>query len=306
MLGNVAIGGASGAGRGVLLAVSVSACIATGCGGVVRRDGLDDNGSSGQAGSGVVPPAGGAAGVGAAGFGGSVGGTGMGGGSGFSGGGSGGSAGSAGVVGSAGSAGSGTLGAAGSGGMGGLEVCDSRTCGPVNSPGGQLAMCCAESGNLPSIPRCGVDMGSLTGVDLDFYEPCQPKHQPGVPDAACETLVVSVAGGMASIQQGCCRTDVGVCGFQVDHISSGRTRIDPELGCVSATVSVFPRPLTRCGQAPRPHWVRCECTDGSIHGLCLAAGCGAAFDQGGVCAQACGGWDNRVSFECRDNDPRCR
>jgi hypothetical protein len=92
----------------------------------------------------------------------------------------------------------------------------------------------------------------------------------------------------------------------MDRIGSGPGQVDLELGCVSATVSLVPRPVTPCGQAARPHYLSCACTDGTTHEFCLAAGCGSAFDQGGVCAQACGGWENRASLGCVDNDPRCR
>jgi hypothetical protein len=289
------VGRPAGSGKGVLLAVGFWAATAAGCGGVVRRGDLDDDGSSGQAGNGPVPPVGGAAGVGTAGFGGSAGTTQPGGASGLGGGGSNGIGGTGGRISNG-----------GSGGIDGFFSCGTHTCGPVNFPGGRLPVCCPEPNvSYPSTPRCGVDMGSLNGVNLEFHESCQPKHQPSAPDAACESLVVSARGDV-STQQGCCRTDVGICGFQVDRIGSGPGQIDLELGCVSATVSLVPRPVTPCGQAPRPHYLLCECTDGTTHEFCLAAGCASGIDQSGVCAQACGGWENRSRLGCSDDYPRCR
>jgi hypothetical protein len=147
-------------------------------------------------------------------------------------------------------------------------------------------------------------MGAV-GSGLVRCDRSQAKHQPGMPDAACENLVIS-AMGADSIQQGCCRTDVGICGFQVDRVGSGSSAIDLELGCVSGTVSLSPRPVTLCSQAPRPHYLECECTDGTKHEFCLSAGCASGLEQSGICAQACGGWDNRLGAGCSDSDRRCR
>jgi hypothetical protein len=204
---------------------------------------------------------------------------------------------------------SGTSGSGGSGGSAGFATCGRAVCAPADLPpaSGQLSGCCPD----PSSTRapgagCGVDTQALNALGANFYPSCQAREQPGARDPAClETVIFPFDGDVQSFSP-CCRTDVGICGLDVRRMGRARRAFVLPLGCVSATLSPDPRPVTICGQAPRPHHLSCACADGSKHEFCLAAGCGAFSEQNSVCAQACGGWDNQVEAYCSDDAPRCR
>src|SRR5688500_11710303 len=149
-------------------------------------------------------------------------------------------------------------GGAGTQGAGGIAQgnCGKVVCSPSEFMGERLPSCCAEAGHdQPGASRCGIQTGAIRGMDLDLHTSCEPQHQPGVLDATCVNLAVSVAGS-TSVQQGCCRTDVGVCGFQMDQLGPGLGNLD--LGCVGAAVSRVPPPVTFCGRGARPHYLACD------------------------------------------------
>lgn len=233
---------------------------AVACGGSVEKRSPD---ADGLAGSGAVPPAGGA---------------------------------------------SGTGGPGGAGGSAGFVTCGRALCAPADFPpsSGQLSACCPapSSGQAPGA-GCGIDTEALSGFGVGFSPSCQPREQPGTPDAACVETVVLPFNGDVEDFSGCCRSDVGVCGYTVGRMGHGHDAFVVPLGCVSALLSPDSRPVVPCGHVPRPHHLVCECRDATKYEFCLVAGCGSTHEQDSVCAQACGGWLNRVSKSCSENDPRC-
>ncbi|HEY6081471.1 MAG TPA: hypothetical protein VIW29_21800 [Polyangiaceae bacterium] len=107
--------------------------------------------------------------------------------------------------------------------------------------------CCAGAGE----DACGLDTRFLALTGTSFDDQCQAKAQPGPIDESCPTPPASqipFGSGMATLDEfpGCCRSDSGTCGVQVNKISvSGISLSTFGLGCVDAA-PFFP------GAAPVP------------------------------------------------------
>ncbi len=129
--------------------------------------------------------------------------------------------------GEAGNAGSGGSGAAGSGGTPSEIECGSNTCEPQMILGEVIPACCAAEG------ACGLDASFLSSFGPTFEEPCQPRDQPGELDPGCpESEAVEVPdAGLPIVFQGCCRPDVGRCGYMVDRLFGV---LEIGLGCVDS------------------------------------------------------------------------
>jgi hypothetical protein len=121
----------------------------------------------------------------------------------------------------------------GSGGMDASTVgpiqCGSQTCDPfiVPIPGAPAveACCVGDDG-------CGLDSTILETFGPTFEERCQPRDQPGVRDSACpNSTSTSIDGGLALEFDGCCRTDVGRCGYMLDKLFD---TYEIGLGCVDS------------------------------------------------------------------------
>ena len=141
----------------------------------------------------------------------------------------GGSGGSAGKSASGGTAGGGTSGGGTSGG-GGVpsEVsCGATVCEPQEILGEVIPACCTAD------DQCGLDSSFLSSFGPTFDEPCQARDQPGELDPACPVSVaVEVPdSGLPITFQGCCRPDVGRCGYMVDSLFGV---FEIGLGCVDS------------------------------------------------------------------------
>lgn len=129
--------------------------------------------------------------------------------------------------GEAGSAGSSGSGAQGSGGTPAEVECGSNTCEPQMILGEVIPPCCAAD------DACGLDASFLSSFGPTFEEPCQPRDQPGELDPGCpESEAVEVPdAGLPIVFQGCCRPDVGRCGYMVDRLFGV---LEIGLGCVDS------------------------------------------------------------------------
>jgi hypothetical protein len=135
-----------------------------------------------------------------------------------------------------------------------------------------------------------------------FVPPCQRRNQAGSPDPVCPGITLFAQGPGASYQPGCCRTDIGVCGYQMDVLSG----FEMGLGCVS-TGPLTSAPQIACGPSNRSTRVSCECADGSpTPHFCLAVDCRSTFAPDDVCRAACKDHGGLVSSGCEDQSPDCQ
>jgi hypothetical protein len=119
-------------------------------------------------------------------------------------------------------------GAPGSGGVPTEITCGANTCEPQAILGEVIPACCAAD------DACGLDATFLESFGPTFDEACQPRDQPGELDPGCpESAAVEVPDfGLPIVFQGCCRPDVGRCGYMVDRLFGGVLEIG--LGCVDS------------------------------------------------------------------------
>lgn len=138
--------------------------------------------------------------------------------------GSGGASGSGGKSASGGSSGDGT---SGGGGVPSEIRCGANTCEPQPIFDEVIAACCAAD------EQCGLDSSFLASFGPTFDETCQPRDQPGELDSACpDSVAVEVPdAGFPITFKGCCRSDVGRCGYMVDRLLG---LVEIGLGCVDS------------------------------------------------------------------------
>lgn len=139
--------------------------------------------------------------------------------------GSGGTSGGSGAPGSGGTSGSG--GTPGGGGTPSEITCGTNICEPQAILTEVIPACCATD------DVCGLDASFLEGFGPTFDESCQPRDQPGELDPGCpESASVEVPdAGLPIVFQGCCRPDVGRCGYMVDRLFGV---FEIGLGCVDS------------------------------------------------------------------------
>jgi hypothetical protein len=258
---------------------ALAAClgIASACGGLVDRSGLDDPDAGGFAG-GPVPAGGASSFGGTSGIGGAI-------------------SGASGAGGSSGTAGAGSTG----GSVG--QVCGKALCFDFDARFqiGKLSSCCPDtSSDRPEDSVCGVVTDKLEVFGFDIQPRCQALKQPGVSDSTCPALRVQ-GGGANTVLLGCC-TELGTCGYELNWAGG----VEVGLGCVAAVALDYTHAPRVCGpRAVRPHHFSCSCTNGSTHEFCLARGCEASLEHGNLCTHVCGGADNRRGYSCDDDSPIC-
>lgn len=150
------------------------------------------------------------------------------------------SEGSGGATGKGGSSAKG--GSAGTSGSAEPIKCGSRTCQPLDLKvlgQGSVEACCAD-GNI-----CGLDASGLEAYGVSFEESCQLRDQPGVLDPNCPDVSTEVpdSGGLVISFKGCCRTDVGKCGYMLDKVAGA---IELGLGCVASEPFLDGEPAPDC------------------------------------------------------------
>jgi hypothetical protein len=141
--------------------------------------------------------------------------------------------------------------------------------------------CCTED------DACGVDTEFLVILQASFpaADKCQPKNQPGEPDATCPTSAAKtlpVNGKNIPVPgfAGCCRADTGTCGVLMDDVvAMGFGKFtSPMLGCVDAA-PFFP------GAEPKP----CGAGVGGGGGGGAGGASGGGADGGGAGGESSGG-----------------
>ena len=266
-----------------MCSIAVAWCAISACGGTIEEN---TRGGESGSGGGEVPPVGGVSGNGGAG-------------NSMAAGGVSGSVGAAGIAGSGGTSGGGPGGALGSGGA----QCGAEVCEPLEEPPGftEFAACCPEYwvGNPPG-SICGIDMRAFSRLGYRFNPPCQRRNQRGSPDPVCPGTTFFAEGTSPSLQPGCCRTDIGLCGFQLDVVGG----VEMRLGCVSSAAVPTAQPIP-CGPV-RPHRFFCTCTARvESFSLCAAAACDDVYAVADVCNSACAEHGSPVGFGCVPDDPSC-
>jgi hypothetical protein len=134
--------------------------------------------------------------------------------------------GTSGTGGSAGNQAGGSSGTSGTGGS--LDVsCGSMQCTHAGFGTLSFPACCPTGTN----DTCGLDSSILAMYGPSFADPCLPLHAPGVNDANCPPRTV-MANGLSVPLPGCCRSDTGTCGYNLDNPGG---LLPLNLGCVDST-----------------------------------------------------------------------
>jgi hypothetical protein len=115
-------------------------------------------------------------------------------------------------------------------------ACGSVQCDPVMIPfpdAPDIPACCASAQN----EECGLDTTLLAVAGVTFATTCQALNQPGELDESCPpSESFEIPGSPLPVQfEGCCRSDVGQCGYLADGIGFGTLElVHLGLGCVDA------------------------------------------------------------------------
>ena len=130
----------------------------------------------------------------------------------------------------------------------------SKTCGGTKCDSTKTLLptlfidpCCAADDS------CGVSTAFLVLLQAQFKDVCQPKAQPGEPDAACPASadqMLPYNGAQVPVPgfAGCCRADTGTCGVVIDKIPTGIGNFSsPGLGCVDSAPFFKGKAGAACG-----------------------------------------------------------
>jgi len=143
--------------------------------------------------------------------------------------------------GSGGSAGNATSGSSGTSGSSSDKTCGSMQCTHAGLGTLSFPACCPTG----TSDVCGLDSSILAQYGPSFMDPCLPLHEPGVDDTNCPDRVV-MANGLSVPLPGCCRSDTGTCGYNLDN-PGGLLLLG--LGCVDSTPFLDGGTPLTCGDA---------------------------------------------------------